>query len=279
MKYVLYHSKCYDGFGAAYAAWKKFGDSATYLPVGYGSPPPEMPGATEIFIVDFSYPKAVILALHEKAPVFVLDHHKTAEAELRELVNNEGAEKACNDIGLFVPPGPVVLFDMSRSGAKMAWEYFHHGVPCPRLIEHISDRDLWEFKLTGSAKLHKALVSYPMDFLVWDALDCDNLIAEGETCERLYTSLVNNIVESSWVGRLDGKNVPMVNTSIAWSEVGAALLEKYAPDCPMVASFTVFNDQVMWSLRSIPEFDCSEVAKKFGGGGHKNAAGFKAVKT
>jgi hypothetical protein len=55
VRYVLYHSNCYDGFGAAYAAWKKFGDEGTkYLPVSYGFPPPEMPDAKAVSIVDFS---------------------------------------------------------------------------------------------------------------------------------------------------------------------------------------------------------------------------------
>lgn len=262
MKYVLYHANCYDGFGAAYAAWKKFGDEAKYIPVSYGSPPPSTPGATEIFVVDFSYSREVLLGLAERAPTYVLDHHKTAEEALRDLA----------------APNLNVIFDMARSGAKITWDFLHAPLTRPpRLIEHISDRDLWKFELPGSAKLHKALVSYPMDFKVWDTLDCDTLIAEGETCERLYTSLVKNICSSAWIGSLDGRPTPMVNTSIAWSEVGHELLEQY-PDHPVVASFTVMKNSIMWSLRSRAEFDCSEIAKKFGGGGHKNASGFKAAR-
>lgn len=274
MKYVLYHGNCYDGFGAAYAAWKFLGDAAKYIPVSYGYPPPEMPDAESIHIVDFSYPKEVLLKLADAAPVTVIDHHKTAEESLREVL---GAH-----------PHLHTIFDMNKSGALLTWEYFHRHygpspadtepAPAPLLIQHISDRDLWQFKMDGTAKIHKALVSLPMDFKLWDTLDVERLKVEGETCERLYSQLVETIVKSSWIGRLDGKNVPMVNTSIAWSEVGEALLEKYHPDCPMVASFTVFNDQIMWSLRSEKDFDCSEVAKKFGGGGHKNAAGFKTAR-
>lgn len=264
MIYVLYHSKCYDGFAAAFTAWKKFGDNAAYIPVTYGSPPPELLSPTEIYIVDFSYPPETLLLMAESAQVVVLDHHKTAEEALRPLVGLKN---------------PEVHFDMSRSGALMAWEYFHAGfaVETPRLIKYISDRDLWEFKLADSAAVHKALVSYPMDFRLWDSFDCDELIREGATCERLYNQLVQNIIESAWFGKVAGHTVPMVNTSIAWSEVGDALLKKY-PNYDFVASFTVFDSQVMWSLRSRPEFDVSEVAKRFGGGGHKNAAGFKSVK-
>lgn len=291
MNYVLYHSNCYDGFGAAYAAWKKLGDTGTkYIPVSYGFPLPEMPGAENIYIVDFSYPEKTIVDLSHKAQVFVLDHHKTAA----EMLGNLARETEQQGYG-----NPYVVFNMEKSGALLTWEYFHGKEPAPLLIQHISDRDLWKFAMDGSAKVHKALVSYPMDFGVWDKLDVEQLKAEGVTCERLYTSLVNNIVSHAWIGTLDGKKVPMVNTSIAWSEVGAALLEKFNNDpgeqaaikagneiglnmpavpYPVVASFTVEKNSVMWSLRSHPDYDCSEIAKKFGGGGHKNAAGFKTAR-
>ncbi len=33
---VIYHANCADGFGAAFAAWLKFGDEAEYVPFKYG---------------------------------------------------------------------------------------------------------------------------------------------------------------------------------------------------------------------------------------------------
>lgn len=261
MIYVLYHSSCYDGFGAAYSAWKALGDRAKYIAVSYGFPAPEMPDAEQIFIVDFSYPKDTLLKLAEKCQVTVIDHHKTAQADLADLTDSAN---------------PKVIFDMEKSGALLTWNYFHDTL-APMLIEHISDRDLWRFKLDGSAKIHKALVSMPMDFAVWDSLDVEALKKEGETCERLYTQLVGNICDGAWIGEIDGHKVPMVNTSIAWSEVGHELNKRH-PEAGFAASFTVFNNQVMWSLRSVGDFDVSAVAKKFGGGGHKNAAGFKTAR-
>lgn len=262
MKYILYHSSCYDGFGAAYAAWKALGDVETkYIPVSYGYSPPEMTNATQIYIVDFSYSPDILLALAKICSVTIIDHHITAKEALTSLPSS---------------PHLQTIFDMNKSGALLTWEYFHKE-PAPPLIQHISDRDLWTFKLDGTAKIHKALVSLPMDFMVWDALDVEQLKIDGEIAERLYVQLVDNIVKHAWIIKLDGHDVPVVNTSIAWSEVGQELLLRF-PKAPFVASFTVFEDQVMWSLRSKPEFDVSEVAKKFGGGGHKNAAGFKTVR-
>lgn len=266
MIYVLYHSNCYDGFGAAFAAWKKFGGLAKYIPVSYGKPPPEMPDAKAIYILDFSYNKETILALARNSRVIVLDHHKTAEAELESLMSHNWNNPSDH--------APEIYFDMNKSGALLAWEYFHGIEDIPMLIQYISDRDLWQFKLSNSAIIHKALVSYPMDFELWDKFDLNQLIIEGKTCDRIYKQLVDNIVNGSYIGTIDGQAVPMVNTSIAWSEVGEALYNKY-PQYPFVASFTYYGDNIMWSLRSKGDFDVSVIAKKFGGGGHKNAAGYK----
>jgi oligoribonuclease NrnB/cAMP/cGMP phosphodiesterase (DHH superfamily) len=264
MKYVLYHANCYDGFGAAFAAWKAFGDAAKYLPVSYGSPVPEMPGATDVYIVDFSYSREVIESIAEKYPLTILDHHKTAQEALAPLIRPDGFN-------------PRVVFDMNRSGAKITWEYLHR-TPCPPLLEHISDRDLWTFDIPGTREVHAALVATPFDFEIWDGLVVEDLIREGKVTLKYQGQLIENIASKAWMTRIDEFEVPVVNTAAHWSEVGEALCARY-PQAPFAASFTVMKNSVMWSLRSRGDFDVSAVAKKFGGGGHKNAAGFKATKT
>jgi uncharacterized protein len=52
------------------------------------------------------------------------------------------------------------------------------------------------------------------------------------------------------------------------------MLEAY-PDYPVVASWLRGKSSISDSLRSRSDFDCSEIAKLYGGGGHKNSAGFK----
>jgi len=50
---VLYHGGCPDGFGGAYAAWKKFGDDADYIPMKYNWPVPEKLDGKELYFIDF----------------------------------------------------------------------------------------------------------------------------------------------------------------------------------------------------------------------------------
>lgn len=265
---ILYHSSCYDGFGAAFAAWKEFKEGAIYLPCSYGFDPPEevFQGKNDtIFILDFSFDEKTLLELKNVCNrVVLIDHHKTAQEKLEPL---KGKYDWLD-----------IHFDMNKSGALMAWEYFQSDikgrVPYNELIAHISDRDLWKFEMEGTEEVHKALVSYPMDFKLWDNFNVEELKKEGTVLKRMYDQLISGICDKMFIGTIAGYEVPMVNTTIAWSEVGNELCKRYFA-YKFAASFTVFEDQVMWSLRSIGDFDVSEIAKKFGGGGHKNAAGFK----
>lgn len=257
MIYILYHSPCHDGFGAAYAAWKKFKNEAIYVPVNYGRDLPELPNATEVYILDFSYPKEVLIPLSEKCKVVVLDHHKTAEAQLSGL--------------------PFAQFDMKRSGAGMAWDYFHPTISRPWLINYIEDRDLWKHSLPHTHQINSAIGSYPLDFAVWDTLTEERVLSEGIAISRFKEILTDEMVRHHrLVNFLEYKDIPVVNASGSLvSDVGEALRQKY-PKAPFVA---VYYDMKgggrKWSLRSSDSSeDVSQVAGRFGGGGHRNASGF-----
>lgn len=257
MIYILFHHPCQDGFGAAYAAWKKFGDSAQYVGVNYGKPIPELPDATEVYIVDFSYPKADLEALASKCKLMVLDHHKTAQEQLQGL--------------------PFAQFDMHRSGAGMAWDYFHPNTVRPWLINYIEDRDLWKHILPNTQEVAAALFSYPQDFSLWDKFKQADMIQEGKAIRRYQNILSDEMVRNTQIKNfLEFADVPVVNASSSLiSDVGEVLRNKY-PGAPFYAIYYDTKEgKRKWSLRSTDhQTDVSEIAGRFGGGGHRNAAGF-----
>jgi len=105
----------------------------------------------EIFILDFSFPRKALDEMRSRAKsVVILDHHKTAEKTLAGF--------------------PGAIFDMTKSGAVMAWEYFHPGVPVPQLLQRVEDRDIWRWALLDSAAAMAYLDTRPFDFEVWDEL-------------------------------------------------------------------------------------------------------------
>src|SRR5688572_27366216 len=111
---VLYHGGCPDGFGGAYAAWKKFGDTADYIPVQYGKPVPNHLEGNDVYFVDFCYPNEIMQPIIASAhSVTVLDHHLGNKANVESM--------------------PTFVFDETRSGATIAWSYFHPDTPVPTL--------------------------------------------------------------------------------------------------------------------------------------------------
>lgn len=288
--YVLYHGNCPDGFGAATAAWLKLGDEAEYIPVSYGKPMPEMEDHSMVFIVDFSYPRQQLLDLAKRmSRTVVLDHHATAQQDLDglELPGDESE----------------IQFDMNRSGAVLAWHYFHTD-QVPEFLLYIQDRDLWKFELSMSREVSCAVRSYPMEFRTWVYFITDNsamrrLENEGRALFRLTNQMVDAMAKHHRWAYLDTKRrtisfteklepggngepmvpnhvviMPVANATVFFSEVGERLLQLY-PGMTCAAYYSDRSDgKQQWGLRSRPECDCSAIAKAFGGGGHKQAAGF-----
>ncbi|MDE2258886.1 MAG: phosphoesterase [Betaproteobacteria bacterium] len=258
---VIYHKNCPDGFGAAFAAWKRFKEKAIYHPAQYGDKPPydECRGR-DVFVLDFSYPREQLIHIYINAQTLtVLNHHKTAQADLEDL--------------------SFATFSMIQSGAMLAWKHFV-SQPVPRFIEYIQDRDLWKWELTDSREFSAALYSYPFDFATWDSLylDTDHLIAEGKAILRMKEKAVKEMADRSVIGNVGGYMVPIVNATIFFSEVGEELCIRH-PDKPFAAYYFDREDnRRQWGLRSRGDFDCSAVAKSYGGGGHPGAAGFTALR-
>jgi hypothetical protein len=158
--YILYHANCDGGFGAAWAAWKAPGDRAEYVPVSHGDPTPDLPPNSTVYLLDFSYPRDKLLRVcSEVRSLTVLDHHETTTEELMGL--------------------DFVTLDTEKSGAVLAWEFWHPHEEPPRLVRHIEDRDLWRFELPKSREVSAALRAYPYDFRVWDELDVAILAEKG----------------------------------------------------------------------------------------------------
>ena len=148
---ILYHGGCPDGFGSAYAAWKKFGDEAEYIPVKHGQPVPEGLAGRNLYFADFSYPQETMDTLVKTAAsVTVLDHHLGAKSIVESM--------------------PVYVFDEKRSGATITWSYFHPDTPVPALLQYVEDGDLYLFKLPDSRAIISYAYSHRFAFEEWDRL-------------------------------------------------------------------------------------------------------------
>ena len=270
----IYHSPCADGFGAAWVVRKYFDGGVDFHPGVYGQAPPDVTGR-HVILVDFSYKRAVLEEMAKQAKsITVLDHHKTAQEDLA------GYPDA---IPLMIPsPGIQAQFDMNRSGAGLTWDFFFPNEPRPKLIDHIEDRDLWRFNLYGTREVQATLFSYPYDFSVWDSLVEKAESSEGRIDLRLQGAAIDrkmlkDIAEILGVATrymvIGGVKVPVVNLPYTMASEAAG---KLAEDAPFAAAYFDAKDGRKFSLRSRGEggMDVSAIAKMYGGGGHRNAAGF-----
>lgn len=303
---VIYHKNCADGFASAFIAWLKFGDKATYHPMHYGDPLPEIAPNSDIYILDFSLPPEQMNQIMASARVVTcLDHHQTAQANW-----NRYQKEWENFTG---------VFDNSHCGALLTWKWFFPKDNLPHFFAYIEDRDLWKWELTSSREVSIAVKCLPFGFEEWSrATGIYRVYVHGEirpatssgrehVCAladkgKVILDFQKQQIEATLQGVREGIfqlgspptinvvthngcpfsinndegwcSAPVVNCTANISEVGEAMLAKY-PDAQFSASY--FDDAKgnrIWSLRSRPDFDCSVVAKAFGGGGHKQSAGF-----
>ncbi len=297
-KLCIYHGNCDDGFGAAWAVRHALGDDVEFHAGMYGREPPDV-ADRDVILVDFSYKRPVLDLMLQSGDVrqarsiLILDHHKTAAEDLA------GIEAPHPGDG-YDPRGwrsdweqqmawPVrAVFDMNRSGAGLAWDFFHPGQARPAFINYIEDRDLWRKALPGGDEFTIALRSYPQDFGTWDVLAAqgpDALIAEGQGIQRYYRLRIEELKRGAYRsliyfdGGLAGSQEAVcmaVNAPyFAASEVAGEMCAEPGVDFGL-CYFEGSSGEYYYSLRSRGDFDVSVVARSYGGGGHKNAAGFKS---
>ena len=312
---VIYHDNCADGFGAAFAAWMVLGDEAEYVAAQYGKPlvfQDEFLAGRDIYILDFSFPHEVMDVLFQVAKYVVwLDHHKTA---FEMWVHPEW------DLSIPYIEGDehFICLDNNKSGAMLAWEYFHPEEEIPTLIKHIDDYDRWQFKLDGTKEFNKALWSYaPWSFTQWknffpeDATTLrdwkiEDLKKEGAAILRAHDQNVMSMVTGSarrccivnpdmprsehqsqppWVRSIGGKNHLGIYENESVTGLAANCPPHLASDVGHQLAIKSGTYGLLWyinkdgkclcSLRSNGDYDVSAIAKVYGGGGHRNAAGFE----
>ena len=255
---VIYHADCTDGFGAAYSAWKLLGNRSEYYACKHGTVPPDVKGKN-VVILDFSFDNATTKKMIEDAnDLIVIDHHKSAMVELHDISNTH--------------------FDMTKSGAILSWEFFHPGKEPPKFVQYIMDRDLWKWELPYSKEFSAAFDMVPFEFEEFEKFEDDSVfddsVKRGSYILAYSKTVVKKVADKAADRYLDSKHVMVVNSPHWMSEIGS----KLSPGCDfaMIWYYDHNDKDIKVSLRSFHEHvDVSEIAKRFGGGGHRKAAGFR----
>ena len=267
---VIYHGrKCPDGFAAALAAWLFYAGKAEFLPLDHGDVKsaddlPALAGRA-VYILDFSFSPEILRTIDgQAAKLVMLDHHKSAAEKLTGFACCSG----------------VVHFDMNKSGARLAWEFFQPAAPVPALVKFVEDRDIWTWQYPESPGFLAALDMEPLDFSRWakiaafDAAEQLDFMARGTAMDEKFKKLATDIAEGAQPVLFNGQAGLMLNApGVFHSLIGNLLSEKSGTYALMW--HVGKSGGVKVGLRSQPGFDCIPMAESMGGGGHAQACGFK----
>jgi oligoribonuclease NrnB/cAMP/cGMP phosphodiesterase (DHH superfamily) len=277
MNFIIYHKGCMDGFASACVALKHIGTQTTFTKtwsMHYSDPTPNIDPSANVFVVDFSLPLDKLVELASKVRSLVwIDHHESTK-DYKETLDKLHNVKAYHDL--------------SECGATLTWKVLSKA-PVPQILNYVRDRDLWLWELPKSREYSQGLHSiFGKSMFRITKEECDRffsisfeeVLAEGVPIYR-YTSQINETLavrarffQTPLYYEDRTVTAAIANVSMHPSEVCEAMQKLKTPSDIQMAFFS--NGKV-WiiSVRTADDsIDLSRFCAKFGGGGHRKAAGF-----
>ncbi len=258
---ILYHGDCSDGFSGAWAAWKKFGDQAAYIGVQYKNPMPEGLINKEIYLIDFTYGlEQMEKLIAENKKVTCIDHHITAEPIIKLTQNYS--------------------FDNNHSGCVLAWKYFHPQKLVPKFLLFVEDNDIGKWSIKGTEEVLAYIRTEEQNFKNWSRLvkkiekisSRKKILEIGAAIKKFEGRIVSGLIErKAELVEFEGIQTLCVNSPSFPTNIGRAIVKKMPP---MAIIWNKEPGGIYVSLRSNGTTDVAKIAQKYGGGGHKAAAGF-----
>lgn len=234
----------------------------------------EISGDEKVYIVDFSFTektKEILKEISKRTKnLYWIDHHSSSINLINkypELNNIKG------------------IRDSSNSGAYLTWTYFYGDSNIPLFVKLVSDYDTWQLKIRESTffKLGIDGTNYGPLNSIWDILYKDyknkvnknllDLIKNGEIIKKyLDKSYEEKRLKNSYESKFEGLKALVINEdSNSW--VFGEEIKNY----PIVINWVYTKGLYKYSLYTDDiNVDCSKLAEKYNGGGHKGAAGFSS---
>ena len=268
---IFYHGTDMDGKCAgaiAYFFYKNVNNTeAECIPINYNHnfPFDDICMNENVIIVDFSLQKEGEFEklLDITKNIIWIDHHKTAIERHKDIGNRIKG-----------------LRNITKSGCELTWEYFYPGDKMPEIVKLLGDYDTWTFKYGDRTRFLQDGIrlfnTKPDDYnwIIWlaDNASLGEVIAKGEICfdyrKNYYAGLIK-----AWSFFVDFEGYKCVACNAG--SVSSQLFDSVEVDFDIMMPFVFDGKQWTVSLYTTKNIDVSEIAKKYGGGGHKQAAGFQ----
>ncbi|HEY9701900.1 MAG TPA: DHHA1 domain-containing protein [Allocoleopsis sp.] len=292
--YIVYHTRgktpCPDGIASAWVC-KKYNANAELIGMKYGDDLPILPDNCGVICVDFSFTSSQLLELSNQGiEVTIIDHHVSAFEELtkgqlplitEQYIDNNGKHSNYKSY----------YYDINECGATLTWKTLFPDKPIPCFLEYVKDRDLWLHALPKSDEMHEAIGVLGRTFCIFNYLELlskskliETIAPIGNYNASIKRDKVSKICNPKYIITETIDNYEVIGVVLKpfqsrWASDIATYLYQQYPNYPFVFVKTIDNGYTKYSLRSSHSsgFDVRLIAEKYGGGGHKNAAGFSKL--
>lgn len=273
MNLIFYHKDMDGECGAAiaYREIKRYNEGVTLYPIDYGDEIPIFSdNFKKVYIIDFSFEPKYMKQLENqygRENIIWIDHHISAINKLSDYYDLSG------------------IRSVDYSGSMLTWKYFNNEKPVPIAVVLVNDYDLYKLQYGSNTKGFKEWYNYnntEPETIMWDRLLTMDFEEIMKVCDEGFIyhtikrkTLINDIHKNGYIDELDGIKCFKINMTDNTSDASDYVLNNLGHELFWSYSDTKINNDVktIHQLRS-NTINVNEIAEKFGGGGHKRAAGF-----
>lgn len=260
-----------------------------FIEINYGKPfPIEIVRPNEqVYIVDYSIePDEMRELLKITQNVTWIDHHKTAIEKYADFEHEIRGVRVDGVAGCMLVYAYLERMTIKGEGDILPFDYDFATEGAPSFTQLIADWDVWKFEFGDDTRdFITAFNSYDafpessfwksfrLADMKYSDIVCRDLIREGVIMNKQRDGWAKGYMDLGFEVEFEGYSMYAVNLGRCNSEYFKSLPEgKYDAFMPFV-----FNGEYYTVSMYSKTVDISQIAVKYGGGGHKGAAGFQCT--
>lgn len=221
-----------------------------------------------IFVVDFCFSYEAMWRIKKDCALTWIDHHKTSIEKMKGLNNIRG------------------IREIGKAACELVWDFFYAGKITPLSVYYLGRYDVWD-KSNSSAEVFQYGMRFEENTLpgagIWDELLVDDHNSDAIISTILTTGIIilryqtqqnaKYAKAKAWETTFEGLRCICINIAMSNSLVFNSVYDPEKHDA--MVTYSHKPEGFNYSIYSTkPEVDVSQIALKYGGGGHKGAAGF-----
>jgi oligoribonuclease NrnB/cAMP/cGMP phosphodiesterase (DHH superfamily) len=237
------------------------------LEIGDRVPWDSIESSEQVVLVDYSLPLEDMQRLRQGRKLVWIDHHKTSLGKLSEAMADVPGERS-----------------PEAAACVLTWRTFFPNEAVPLAVTLIGDRDTWQMAHPETRAFSEGLFQEPIEPTnddLWQSLMDGDQGRVRELIERgrlLYAARLKSIrdviTHYGFVTSFEGHRTMVVNHR------GNGDMGEYIRNSGYELAYCyveVVRNGLLQTVVTLysDQIDVSEIASKFGGGGHRGAAGFQ----